>query len=133
MSGIKSFWNQTPFEVSFIKMEHRFNNGTIGPNANFDTDVWLPWVDTPDQFVTKVLVVEVVRETRFYFWESGSHIFYHEDPSTLEGPFGFNSDVTIDPRGFGQGRLVPGDSDRNDKIVEIRHTNGRFKVNFLKK
>lgn len=131
MSGIKSFRNQSKYELSFIKMEARYNHGTVQPTSSYPTDIWLPWVDTPDQFLTKVLIVEVVREIRYYFWESGEHIYYAESTSELEGPFTLNSQVTIDPRDFSKGRLVPGDSTRSDKIVEFRDTaDGRIKFKF---
>lgn len=121
MSSLRRITNQSEYDVSYIKLENRGNNGNVPKNSVGEMDVWFPWVNTPGEFASKVIVVEMIGLARIYLWESDQYLWYCISKENLEGPFNRNTNVTIMGNEFSSGLIVPGDATRNNKELEIRN------------
>lgn len=121
MSSLRKVTNQSDFQLSYIKLEDRNNNGNIAANDVGTMDVWFPWVDNPGQFASKVLVIEVIGLSRIYLWESGEFLWYCISDKYMEGPFNRHSKISVNGDEFSQGKIVPGDAGRANKELEVRN------------
>lgn len=80
VTSIKAIVNHSEFPVTFLKLENTEDHGVIYPGQVNYNEVWIPWCDNAEAFSQKALIIEVNNDLRFYIWQSGAAVYYHQSP-----------------------------------------------------
>lgn len=117
VTSIRNIVNQSEFPVVFLKLENTEDHGIIYPGQVNYNEVWIPWCDNAVDFSRKVLILEVNGDMRFYIWQSGPGVYYHQAPvkafstgqpyASIAKPPQLIPYVAVNPQLY-KGQLIPG-------------------------
>jgi hypothetical protein len=88
ITAIKLFVNKSKESVNVLRREaYSKDNFDLGPGAHSTHEVWLPWVDSIDEFNTKVIEITYLdSQKKVYIWQSQNYIYSstkgYEKPGT---------------------------------------------------
>lgn len=139
MATLTYIINETPHRGRYKKLENLGNSGWLEPNQVNETDIWFPWVHNVDDFINKVLIIELMGKIRFYVWEANSILYVSQTdkngavtPYTVVEEMNTETDpfIDADPQMFYKPHIAKGDYKAQEKWIYIRPYGKTFELIF---